>query len=104
MFTFSDGAEPMAFHAVQAADIRLKKDNMFKFNNSSIWSRVTTELTSVQFTLGTQGFNMCMDNFKLFTDFIRREDKAPVSLDTTTLVLEKRKQIEEESFKAKRYS
>ena len=47
---------------------------------------------------------MCMDNFKLFTDFIRIEDKAPVSLDTTTLILQKRKQIEEESFKAKRYS
>ena len=75
---------------------------MFKFNNSSIWSKLNTDLTSAQFILGMQGFNMCMDNFKLFTDFIRTEDKAPVSLDTTTLVLEKRKQIEEESFKAKR--
>ena len=49
-------------------------------------------------------FNNNMDNYELFCNFIQKEDKRPISLSLTTLVLDERKLIEEEGFKAKRHS
>ena len=45
-----------------------------------------------------------MNNFGNFTQFIKEADKPPVSLCLTSQVLDKRKLIEEEAFKAKRHS
>ena len=38
MFTFSDGGIPAAYEAIKAAKIPLKEENIFKFNNSAMWS------------------------------------------------------------------
>ena len=45
-----------------------------------------------------------MQNYQRFADFIKEEDKVPVSLSLTTDVLNTRKIIEDASFAAKRHS
>ena len=97
MFTFSDGGDPQAYEAVKAAEIPMRERNRFRFNNSAIWSKEIDDLTNQFWTLG-------MENFENFCLFIKDEDKTPVSLSLTSQVLDKRKLIEEEGFKAKRHS
>ena len=50
MFTFSDGGEPQGYIAVKAAGIKMT--DLFKFNNSAMWSSDTEELTAKFFDLG----------------------------------------------------
>ena len=71
LFTFSDGAEPQGYTAVKAAGINMAQ--LFKFNNSAMY-------TSKKDTFATQFFEMGQDNFELFCNYIKTEDKVPVSL------------------------
>lgn len=60
--------------AVNAAGIKLA--NTFKFNNSAMWSNVYTELTTKYFELG-------LNNFKEFAQYIITQNKTPISLKLT---------------------
>ena len=76
LFTFSDGGEPKAYEGLKQADIPLKERNRFKFNNSAIWSTSGDELTK-------QFFDMGMDNFAEFVEFLRDNNADPISLRLT---------------------
>ena len=95
MFTFNDATTPAAYEAVKQAGIPMRERHRFVFNNSAIWSKTGDEMTNQFWDLG-------MKNFSDFTEFIKAEDKTPVSLTLTTQVLGKRKIIDDEGLRAKR--
>ena len=49
----------------------------FKFNNSAMWSEKEDDPQTLHY------FYLGEDNFKLFTKYIKEQDKVPISLSLT---------------------
>ena len=78
MFTFLDDGKLGAYEAVKEAGIPMKEKNQFGFNNSAIFSKGAEGKTTRHFwTLG-------MGSYERFVQFIKTENKKPVSLSLTS--------------------
>ena len=74
MFTFSDGSKPAAHEAVGEAEIQIKEEHMFQFNNSAIFVKEEKGDLTHHF------WSLALANFDQFATFIKDKNKVPVSL------------------------
>ena len=74
MFTFVDDGTERAYEAVKAAEIPMKEEHQFGFNNSAIFNKGSAGNTTKQF------WSIGMRSYERFAGFIKAGSKRPVSL------------------------